>query len=141
MALSAIFFTACGEDSSNNSNTSEQAACSVSKNDDAESYTLKCLDGTEVVIHDGKNGSDGKNGDDGGAGISGEGCSVKSNDDGSFALTCPDGTNIDFYAPFKMSVREGSENVLFKSIKYYCHSDFFTKFGAYESEWRHYCSE
>ena len=105
----------------------------MSKNDDGESYTLKCLDGTEVVIHDGKDGSDGKNGsdgkdgekgsdgkngDDGVAGISGEGCSVKSNDDGSFALTCPDGTNIDFYAPFKMSVREGSENVLFKSIKY-----------------------
>ena len=148
MALSAIFFAACGEDSTNNSNNSEQAACSVSKNDDGESYTLKCLDGTEVVIHDGKdgergadgsdgkdgekgsdgkngqngsdgkngtdgkngedgndgkNGSDGKNGDDGVAGISGEGCSVKSNDDGSFALTCPDGTNIVFNADGKVS--------------------------------------
>ena len=49
MALSAIFFAACSEDSSNNSNNSEQAACTVSKNDDGESYTLKCLDGTEVV--------------------------------------------------------------------------------------------
>ncbi len=142
MALSAIFFAACSEDSTNNSNNSEQAACSVSKNDDGESYTLKCLDGTEVVIHDGKdgsdgkdgekgadgsdgkdgekgadgkngqngsdgkNGTDGKNGEDGNdglSGISGEGCSVKSNEDGSFALTCPDGTSIVFNADGKVS--------------------------------------
>ena len=137
MAISmCVFFAACGEDSSNNSNTSEQAACSVSKNDDGESYTLKCLDGTEVVIHDGKdgekgadgsdgkdgekgsdgkngqngsdgkNGTDGKNGEDGNdglSGISGEGCSVKANDDGSFALSCPDGTSIVFNADGKVS--------------------------------------
>ncbi|WP_405333380.1 FISUMP domain-containing protein [Fibrobacter sp.] len=137
-----VFFAACGEDSTNNSNNSEQAACSVSKNDDGDSYTLKCLDGTEVVIHDGKdgsdgkdgekgadgsdgkdgekgsdgkngqngsdgkNGTDGKNGEDGNdglSGISGEGCSVKANDDGSFALSCPDGTSIVFNADGKVS--------------------------------------
>ncbi len=81
MALSAIFFAACSEDSTNNSNNSEQAACSVSKNDDGESYTLKCLDGTEVVIHDGKDGSDGKDGEKGSDGKNGT--DGKDGEDGS----------------------------------------------------------
>ena len=92
-----VFFAACGEDSSNNSNVSEQAGCSVSKNDDGESYTLKCLDGTEVVIHDGKDGSDGK--DD----SAGAGCTIKELDGGAISLTCPDGTSLVFNSDGKVT--------------------------------------
>ena len=98
-----VFFAACGEDSSNNSNVSEQAGCSVSKNDDGESYTLKCLDGTEVVIHDGKDGSDGKAGSDGKDDSAGAGCTIKELDGGAISLTCPDGTSLVFNSDGKVT--------------------------------------
>lgn len=98
-----VFFAACGEDSSNNSNVSEQAGCFVSKNDDGESYTLKCLDGTEVVIHDGKDGSDGKAGSDGKDDSAGAGCTIKELDGGAISLTCPDGTSLVFNSDGKVT--------------------------------------
>ena len=57
LTIVAIFLAACGDDSSN----SAEISCTVKNNDD-NSYTLSCPDGTSATI---KNGIDGKNGADG----------------------------------------------------------------------------
>lgn len=56
-SLIATIFIACGDDSSNSAGTS----CTVKDNDD-NSYTLSCPDGTSATI---RNGVDGKDGADG----------------------------------------------------------------------------
>jgi len=89
-AFSAALFTACGEDSGNNSNNSEQAGCTVSENKDG-SYVLSCPDGSEVILHDGvdgKDGLDGTNGADGKDGINGA-----DGKDGTNGTDGKDGTN------------------------------------------------
>lgn len=60
LSVSISFFAACGDDSSNSSGTS----CTVQENDD-NSYTLSCPDGTSAVIKNGVNGKDGVDGVDG----------------------------------------------------------------------------
>jgi len=103
MLLPAVFaaalFTACGDDSSSGSNNTEQAGCSVSENKDG-SYTLSCADGSEVTLHDGKdgtdgtdgqNGKDGKNGADGKAGE--KGTDGKNGADGTNGTNGTDGTS------------------------------------------------
>lgn len=57
LAVIAALFAACGDDSSNSAGTS----CTVKDNDD-NSYTLSCPDGTSAII---RNGTDGKDGADG----------------------------------------------------------------------------
>lgn len=54
LAVVASFFAACGDDSSNSAGTS----CTVKDNDD-NSYTLSCPDGTSATIRNGVDGKDG----------------------------------------------------------------------------------
>jgi uncharacterized protein (TIGR02145 family) len=125
--LALVFFTACGDDSGSNSNpTSENAmeSCTVSKNADSTSYTLKCPDGTQVEIQDGKNGENGaagKNGNDGKNGQNGQngsegtttpgaGCTLKELGGGSVSLECPDGTKLVFGEDGKVVGKDGSSS-------------------------------
>jgi len=55
---------ACSDDDSSNSIVSESASCSVKDNED-NSYTISCADGTTVTVRDGQNGADGADGKDG----------------------------------------------------------------------------
>ena len=125
-----VFLAACGDDSGSNSNpTSENAmeSCTVSKNADSTSYTLKCPDGTQVEIQDGKNGengaagkngNDGKNGENGqngqngseGTTTPGAGCTVKELEGGSVSLECPDGTKLVFGEDGKVVGKDGSSS-------------------------------
>ena len=57
LSVVAAFLAACGDDSSNSAGTS----CTIKDNDD-NSYTLSCPDGTSATI---RNGVDGKDGADG----------------------------------------------------------------------------
>lgn len=114
---------ACGDDSGSNSNTAESGmeSCTVTKNADSTSYVLKCPDGTEVEIHDGKNGENGANGSDGKNGAAGKngasdtsaaagaGCTLKEMDGGSMSLECPDGTELVFGEDGKV-VKSGSSS-------------------------------
>jgi uncharacterized protein (TIGR02145 family) len=87
------------------------SSCSALDNGDG-TYTVSCTDGTSVTLRDGvdgvngtdgvdgANGSDGVNGADGidginGAdGVDGSSCSAVDNGDGSYTISCTDGTNV-----------------------------------------------
>ena len=124
-----VFLAACGDDSGSNSNTAESGmeSCTVTKNADSTSYVLKCPDGTEVEIQDGKNGengaagkngNDGKNGENGqngqngseGTTTPGAGCTLKELEGGSVSLECPDGTKLVFGEDGKVVGKDGSSS-------------------------------
>lgn len=119
------FLAACGDDSgSNSSNSPENAmeSCTVTKNADSTSYVLKCPDGTEVEIHDGRNGENGANGSDGKNGAAGKngvsdtsaaagaGCTLKELEGGSVSLECPDGTKLVFGEDGKVAGKGSSSS-------------------------------
>lgn len=96
-----LIFIACGDDSSNNSNEplAENAmeSCTVVKNADSTSYTLKCPDGTKVEIKDS-------------AAVSGASCTLKDLEGGSVSLECPDGTKLVFGEDGKIAGRDGASS-------------------------------
>jgi len=93
IAFAAALFTACGDDSNSASNNSEQAGCSVVDNKDG-SYTLTCADGSEVSLHNGKNGTDGTDGKNGTNGTDGkDGVNGTDGKDGSNGTDGKDGVN------------------------------------------------
>ena len=110
--LALAFFIACGDDSSNNSNGAEggMESCTVVKSADSTSYTLKCPDGTQVEIRDGKNGTAGKNGVSDTSASKGAGCTVKELDGGSVSLECPDGTKLVFGEDGKVAGKGASSS-------------------------------
>ena len=106
------FLAACGDDSGSNSNTAESGmeSCTVTKNADSTSYVLKCPDGTEVEIHDGKNGEKSKNGVSDTSAAAGAGCTVKELEGGSVSLECPDGTKLVFGEDGKIAGKGSSSS-------------------------------
>lgn len=106
------FLAACGDDSGSNSNTAESGmeSCTVTKSADSTSYVLKCPDGTEVEIHDGKNGAAGKNGVSDTSAAAGAGCTVKELEGGSVSLECPDGTKLVFGEDGKIAGKGSSSS-------------------------------
>lgn len=58
--------------------------CSVSGNGDG-TYTISCVDGGEVTIRDGVDGTDGVDGSD---------CSATDNGDGTYTIACDDGSEV-----------------------------------------------
>lgn len=107
-----VFLAACGDDSGSNSNTDESGmeSCTVTKSADSTSYVLKCPDGTEVEIHDGKNGAAGKNGVSDTSAAAGAGCTVKELEGGSVSLECPDGTKLVFGEDGKIAGKGSSSS-------------------------------
>ncbi len=107
-----VFLAACGDDSGSNSNTDESGmeSCTVTKSADSTSYVLKCPDGTEVEIHDGKNGVAGKNGVSDTSAAAGAGCTVKELEGGSVSLECPDGTKLVFGEDGKIAGKGSSSS-------------------------------
>ena len=74
-----LLLGACGDDGGS-TDSNETASCTVFESGE-NAYTIKCPDGTEVVIHDGANGENGKNGSDGKNGA--DGTDGKNGADGS----------------------------------------------------------
>jgi len=119
-AVCVVFLVACGSSvpTIDSQDGQDGTSCTVQDNGD-DTYTLTCSDGTEIIFtngvdgvdgingdngadgtdgingDDGDNGTDGINGRDGQDGRDGTSCTVQAVD-GTYTLTCSDGSKIVF---------------------------------------------
>jgi alpha-tubulin suppressor-like RCC1 family protein len=91
-----------GEPGAEGADGAAATPCTVADNGDG-SYTLACPDGAPVTWRDGEIGPVGPEGPEGPGGATGEPgqnalpCVVVDNEDGSYTMTCPDGTNVTWH--------------------------------------------